>query len=178
MGQGETVELGLGGAQDILALRTAFGCFSTGVTIVTACAPDGRRVGLTANSFTSVSLDPPLALACIDLRSASLAVLEEAGAFAVNVLHAEQQDMAMRFTCKMVDRFHGLEVDTWRTGAPILAGCMANLECELNHVFSAGDHRVCIGKVVKLRYDSVHEPLIFSRGRYRRVDLDNRYVHG
>src|ERR1700676_3934447 len=112
MRQGKTIELGLDGPHDIRALRTAFGCFSTGVTIVTACAPDGRRVGLTANSFTSVSLDPPLALACIDLRSASLAVLEEAAAFAVNVLHAEQQDVAKRFTCKKVDRFDGLEVDT------------------------------------------------------------------
>ncbi len=178
MRQGETIELGPGGTLDIRALRTAFGCFSTGVTIVTACAPNGRRVGLTANSFTSVSLDPPLALACIDLRSASLAVLEDAGAFAVNILHAEQQEVAKRFTCKMVDRFDGLQVDTWRTGAPILAGCMANFECELNHVFSAGDHRVCIGRVVKLRYDPAHEPLIYSRGRYRRVNVENSYEDG
>jgi flavin reductase (DIM6/NTAB) family NADH-FMN oxidoreductase RutF len=175
MRQGETIELGLGRPQDIRALRSAFGCFSTGVTIVTACAPDGRRVGLTANSFTSVSLDPPLALACIDSRSASLAVLEDAGAFAVNVLHAEQQEVAKRFTCKMADRFDGLDVDTWRTGAPILAGCMANFDCELDHVFSAGDHRVCIGRVVKLSYNSVDEPLIFIRGRYRRVYAEDLY---
>ena len=169
MRQCETIEIGLGGPPDIRALRLAFGCFSTGVTVVTARGRDGRRVGLTANSFTSVSLDPPMALACIDHRSASLAVLEDAGAFAVNVLHAEQQDLAKRFTCKIADRFDGLDVDTWRTGAPILPDCMASFECELHHAFSAGDHRICIGRIVKLYYNSAHEPLVFIRGRFRRV---------
>ena len=88
MSQAVTIEFGEGAEHDALALRNAFGCFTTGVTVVTTVAPDGRRVGLTANSFTSVSLDPPLALICVDLKSSSLPALDAAQRFAVNVLHA------------------------------------------------------------------------------------------
>jgi flavin reductase (DIM6/NTAB) family NADH-FMN oxidoreductase RutF len=71
-----------------------------------------------------------------------------------------------------VDRFAGVEVETWRTGVPILSGCMANFECETHQVFDAGDHRVYVGRVVKLRYDPDHEPLVYLQGRFRRVHVD------
>jgi len=172
MSQAVTIELGEGAEHDARALRNAFGCFTTGVTVVTTLGEDGRKVGLTANSFTSVSLDPPLALICVDLKSSSLAALDTAGVFAVNVLPAEQQDVANQFVRKGVDRFAGLETEVWRTGVPILPDCMANFECQTHHVFDAGDHRVYVGRVVKLRYDPDHEPLVYLQGRFRRVHVD------
>lgn len=172
MSRAVTIELGEGGVHDARALRNAFGCFTTGVTVVTTIGLDGGRVGLTANSFTSVSLDPPLALICVDLKSASLPALDAAGRFAVNVLHAEHQALARQFVQKDVDRFIGVETETWRTGVPILPGCMANFECETHQAFDAGDHRVYVGRVVKLRYDPDHEPLVYLQGRFRRVHVD------
>lgn len=172
MSQAVTIELGEGGEHDTRALRNAFGCFTTGVTVVTTLAEDGRRVGLTANSFTSVSLDPPLALICVALNSSSLPALEAAGRFAVNVLHADHQALAQQFVQKNTDRFAGIETETWRTGVPILPGCMANFECETHQAFDAGDHRVFVGRVVKLRYDPDHEPLVYLQGRFRRVHVD------
>ena len=154
------------------ALRDAFGCFTTGVTIVTTRADDGRPVGFTANSFASVSLDPPLALTSIDFKSNSLPHLEAAGKFAVNVLHVDQQDMARRFTAKTGDRFEGTDFETWATGVPILKGCMANFELQTHHAFDAGDHRVIVGRILKVRYDPDHEPLVFLRGRYRKVHTE------
>ncbi|WP_426043873.1 flavin reductase family protein [Caulobacter sp. DWR3-1-2] len=172
MSQAVTIELGEGAAHDARALRSAFGCFTTGVTVITTTGEGGRRVGLTANSFTSVSLDPPLALVCVDLNSRSLSALDAGGLFTVNVLHADQQAMARQFVQKDGDRFAGIDTETWITGAPILPGCMANFECVTHHVFDAGDHRVYVGRVVKLRYDPDHEPLVYLQGRFRRVHVD------
>jgi flavin reductase (DIM6/NTAB) family NADH-FMN oxidoreductase RutF len=172
MSQAVTIELGEGGLHDARALRDAFGCFTTGVTVITTVCADGRKVGLTANSFTSVSLDPPLALICVDLKSSSLPWLDAAGVFAVNVLHAEHQELARNFVRKDVDRFAGVDTETWKTGVPVLSGCMANFECETHQVFDAGDHRVYVGRVVKLRYDPDHEPLVYLQGRFRRVHVD------
>ena len=172
MSQAVTIELGEGAEHDARALRDAFGCFTTGVTVITTVCEDGRKVGLTANSFTSVSLDPPLALVCVDLKSSSLSSLDAAGRWAVNVLHAEHQALARQFVQKNTDRFAGIETETWKTGVPILPGCMANFECETHHVFDAGDHRIYVGRVVKLRYDPDHEPLVYLQGRFRRVHVD------
>jgi flavin reductase (DIM6/NTAB) family NADH-FMN oxidoreductase RutF len=154
------------------ALRDAFGCFTTGVTVVTTRAADGRPVGFTANSFASVSLDPPLALTSIDFKSNSLPHLEASKVFAVNVLHVDQQEIARKFTAKTGDRFEGVETELWDLGVPILKGCMANFELETHHAFDAGDHRVILGRILKVRYDPDHEPLVFLRGQYRKVHTD------
>jgi flavin reductase (DIM6/NTAB) family NADH-FMN oxidoreductase RutF len=161
-----TIDLGGDHEADARALRDAFGCFTTGVTIVTTKGADGGPIGFTANSFASVSLDPPLALVCVDLAANSLPALEAAGVFVVNVLHAGQQELARRFTRKDGDRFSKLHYETWKTGAPVLDGCMASFECETHQAFDAGDHRVFIGRVVKVRMDPDHQPLVFLRGGY------------
>jgi len=157
---------------DARTLRDAFGCFTTGVTVVTTCGPDGRQVGFTVNAFSSVSLDPPLALVCVDHKASSLSILDQAGTFAVNVLHADQEDMARRFTVKSPDRFEGLACETWDRGVPILPGCMANFELETYRSLDAGDHRIFIGRILKVRFDPDHEPLVYLRGRFRRVHTD------
>ena len=167
-----TFELGADPAADALALRGAFGCFTTGVTIVTTVGDGGGPVGFTANSFASVSLKPPLALVCVDNAAASLPALEASGVFAVNVLHSGQRELAHRFARKDGDRFAGTPFETWATGAPILPGCMAVFECAAHHAFDAGDHRVFVGQVLKVRYDPTPEPLVFLRGGYCRVHVD------
>lgn len=166
MSKAVTFDLGQDHVRDARRLRDAFGCFTTGVTVVTTRAADGKPVGFTANSFASVSLDPPLALICVDVAANSLPVLEEAGAFVVNVLHAGQQDTARRFTAKGGDRFKDLATATWQTGAPVIDGCMANFECVTHQAFDAGDHRIFIGRIVKVLMDPDHEPLVFLRGGY------------
>lgn len=166
MSEAVTFELGADHAADARALRDAFGCFTTGVTVVTTKAPDGGPVGFTANSFASVSLDPPLALVCVDLAANSLPALEAAGVFVVNVLHAGQETLARRFTDKNGDRFRDTAYEIWEAGAPVLSGCMANFECETHTAFDAGDHRVFIGRIRKVRMDPDHQPLVFLRGGY------------
>ena len=163
-----TLELGEPSADRTRQLRDAFGCFATGVTIVTCAGADGRPVGLTVNAFTSVSLDPPLVLVCIDAASQSLPAFEAAGAFAVNVLRAGQEDVAWRFTLRDGELFEGSVVETW-AGAPILGGCLANFECVLHQAVDAGDHRILIGRVEKLRYDLGAAPLLFLNSRFREL---------
>lgn len=168
---GRTLDLGQDPATDARTLRDAFGCFTTGVTVVTTLDA-GRPVGFTANSFTSISLDPPLALVSIGHAASCLPALEASGHFVVNVLHVGQEAIARQFTRKVGDRFEGLATETWRTGAPVLAGCMANFECETHHAFDAGDHRVFVGRILRVHHDAAHEPLVFLRGGYRRVHTD------
>eukprot|EP01035_Chromulina_nebulosa_P028050 gene28050-36962_t len=122
---------------DARALRDAFGCFTTGVTIVTTLDRDGRPVGFTANSFASVSLDPPLALICVGNEASCLPALDASGVFVVNVLHVDQQALAAQFARRGADRFEGVTPETWHTGAPVLPGCMANFECRAEQSIDA-----------------------------------------
>lgn len=166
-----TFDLGEDPAADARALRDAFGCFTTGVTVVTTLNGE-TPVGFTANSFTSVSLDPPLALVSIGLTASCLPALTESGVFVVNVLHVGQEAVARQFTRKDGDRFEGLETQLWRTGVPVIDGCMASFECETHHSFDAGDHRVFVGRILRVRFEPDHEPLVYLRGGYRRVHTD------
>ena len=166
-----TFEFGDDAAADARALRDAFGCFTTGVTVVTTLNGE-TPVGFTANSFTSVSLDPPLALVSIGLNASCLPALLTSGRFVVNVLHVDQEAVARQFTRKDGDRFEGLATETWTTGAPVLDGCMASFECETHHSFEAGDHQLFVGRILKVRYDPHHEPLVYLRGGYRRVHTE------
>jgi flavin reductase (DIM6/NTAB) family NADH-FMN oxidoreductase RutF len=156
--------------------RQAVGAFTTGVTVVTTSDDAGVRYGLTANSFTSVSLEPPLVLFCLAEGAPSLDgfVASEPGGsgggspgkhFAINVLASDQEDIARRFARPAPDKFAGL---AWRTGifgAPLLDRCIAHIECKLEHVVPGGDHVIVIGRVHRVRvYDG--EPLVFHRSRF------------
>lgn len=147
-------------------LRKVLGCFSTGVTVVTTM--DGERpVGLTANSFTSVSLEPPLILVSLARTSASLPAFERADAFAVNVLHAGQQQKANLFATRVEDRFSSVAWEPGGLGAPVLHDTLAVLECERYAAHDGGDHRLLIGRVVRAAFGPARDPLIFFRGQYR-----------
>lgn len=153
---------------DLRAYRQSLGSFPTGITVMTA-AHDAQRVGLTANSFGSVSLDPPLVLWSLRTESLSLPVYRQAEHFGVNVLAWHQQDISQRFATPAADRFDGVEVTEGATGAPLISGCAVQYECHLVHEFTTGDHVVLIGEV--LRYRNFHrEPLIFFRGDCRWFD--------
>lgn len=150
---------------DRAVLRRALGNFATGVTVVTTIAPDGRPVGLTANSFTSVSMDPPLVLWCLASKSPNVQTFREAGSFAINVLHAQQRDLCKRFSDPdIADRFEGVSWDAGESGMPVLEGCVATYECKHWAEHEAGDHVVFIGRLTHINYVE-GEPLVFSQGR-------------
>ena len=157
---------------DPRTLRDALGCFATGVTVVTCLDAAGAPVGLTANSFTSVSLDPPLLLVCIAKGAASAAALAGASHFAVNVLQNEQQPASIRFSTRQEDRFGETPWSCGEAGAPILKDSLCVFECERFAVYDGGDHHILVGQVVKASFDASLDPLLYFRGRYRRLHFD------
>lgn len=153
-------------------MRDALGCFATGVTVVTCLDSNGKPVGLTANSFTSVSLDPPLLLVCIAKQAASAEAMIGAGHFAVNVLQTGQQPASIRFSTRHEDRFGPNDWSPGEYGAPVLDQSLGVFECETHAVHDAGDHHMLIGRVVKARFDASLDPLLYFRGSYRRLHFD------
>lgn len=154
---------------DARTLRDAMGCFATGITIVTAVDGDGRPVGLTANSFTSVSLDPPLLLVCIANSAGTAPVLRSAANFGVNVLQIGQQPASNRFAGKGEDRFAATAWGPGETGVPLLDGSLVSFECRRHAVHEAGDHFLLIGDVVRAQFEPRRDPLLYFRGKYRRL---------
>ncbi len=145
--------------------RDALGHFATGVTIVTTVTGDGAPVGLTVNSFNSVSLDPPLVLWSLARSSRNLRVFTAAEHFAVNVLAADQADLAQRFAGRDEDKFAGVHWVPGAGGMPLIAGCAARFQCRVSFRYEGGDHLIFVGEVVAL--DQSGKPaLVFHRGRY------------
>ncbi|WP_264313845.1 p-hydroxyphenylacetate 3-hydroxylase reductase component [Pseudomonas putida] len=155
-------------AFDSRAFRRALGNFATGVTVVTAAGPSGRKVGVTANSFNSVSLEPALILWSIDKRSTSHEVFEEASHFAVNILAADQIELSNNFARPKDDRFAGIDYQEGAGGAPLLADCSARFQCEKFQQLDGGDHWILVGKVVAFD-DFGRSPLLYHQGAYSMV---------
>ncbi len=147
-------------------LRAALGRFATGVTIITCAGPGGAPVGLTANSFSALSLDPPLVLWSLRQASGSLAAFDASPHFAVNVLAESQVDLSRRFASSQADKFAEGAWGAGLGGAPVLSGCAAVFECEVASRQVAGDHVLFIGRVLRLADLSV-APLLFQGGHYR-----------
>jgi flavin reductase (DIM6/NTAB) family NADH-FMN oxidoreductase RutF len=148
--------------------RDALAQFTTGVTIVTAIAPDGSPRGFTANSFTSVSLNPPLVLACIDRGAHSYDAFTQGSGFAVNILSQDQRELSQRFASKSAEKFAGVAWSKGATGLPIIDGALAWLECRHWRRVTAGDHVVLIGEVVNLGVNS-GQPLAYFGSSYGAV---------
>jgi flavin reductase (DIM6/NTAB) family NADH-FMN oxidoreductase RutF len=147
-------------------LRNALGAFATGVTVVTAAGDGGWRVGVTANSFTSLSLEPPLVLWCLARESSSLPAFREAPHFAINVLAAGQHHLSRLFARSGVDKFAGVDVRPGVHGIPMLDGALAHYVCRSVRQIEAGDHVIFIGEVES--YELFEgEPLVFHSGSYR-----------
>jgi flavin reductase (DIM6/NTAB) family NADH-FMN oxidoreductase RutF len=162
-----------------LDLRRACGQFATGVTVVTVTDGDGVR-GMTANSFTSVSLDPPLVLVSIDLRNRTHELVRQNGRFAVNVLAQRHQPWSDRFAGRGGDHQHVFDDVPHRIvdGVLILDGAPAVFVCRLVAVHAAGDHSLFLGEVEHLEYQPTQEPLLFFGGRYRSLDIPDDAVAG
>jgi flavin reductase (DIM6/NTAB) family NADH-FMN oxidoreductase RutF len=153
---------------DIQEFRRASGCFTTGVAILTTVRPDGEPMGLTVNSFTSVSLAPPLVLVCVHGGSRVLEPLLIAGRFGINVLAADQRDLSTRFA---TDRSCALAWETGPTGVPLIPGALAVFECELSRDFDGGDHRILVGRVLRLAAGE-GAPLVRYGSAYRGLEPD------
>ena len=154
---------------DPAAFRRALGRFATGVTIVTTVDEAGQRYGVTANSYNSVSLDPPLVLWSLARNSHSLAAFQGSRAFAIHVLGAEQQDLALTFAGRgEQDKFAGLSLRTGHGGVPLFAGCAALFECETQANYDGGDHVIILGRVVNFERGE-GAPLLFHDGNFARI---------
>jgi flavin reductase (DIM6/NTAB) family NADH-FMN oxidoreductase RutF len=144
--------------------RTALGMFATGVTIVTARTPEGKVIGLTASSFNSVSLDPPLVLWSLSQAAASLPAFRAGSHYAINVLAAEQKLLAERFSLKGTDRFAGVNFVEGTGGAPLLADAAATFECFNRSRYEEGDHVIFVGEVERCGWCPGASPLLFHGG--------------
>jgi flavin reductase (DIM6/NTAB) family NADH-FMN oxidoreductase RutF len=154
-------------AFDSAKQRKIMGQFVTGVTVVTTGGKAGSH-GLTANAVASLSLDPPLVLVAVDVRAHSLEFLRANRCFAVNILRLEQENMSRRFATPGPKDFHGLAVSLAVTESPILADCLAFLDCRVVDILPGGDHEIFIGEIVAGELNG-GEPLLYYSGKYRRM---------
>lgn len=157
-------------------LRKAFGTFMTGVTVVTTREDNGSLRGFTANSFSSVSLDPPLLLVCLNKAAGSCAAFSAAKTFAVNILSESQKAVSGNFASKKADKFADIEFETSATGNPVLPGSIAWFDCEQHNLVDAGDHVILIGRVTSYSHIDAN-PLGYARGGYITLGLEQSAVN-
>ena len=155
-------------AIDPRQLRNALGRFPTGVTVITTATADGKREGLTANSFAALSLDPPLVLWSLGKRAQSLAGFQAAGRFAINVLAAHQADISHHFATPRADKFADVDTIEGQGGCPLIPGALAQFECTTHQAIDAGDHILFIGRVGHFAYAD-GPALAFNAGQYGTV---------
>lgn len=154
---------------DAAQFRQLLGRFATGVTIITVTAPDGRLLGMTANSLTSVSLHPPLISVCVDCESGMHRAILAVDQFVVNILSSSQETLARRFADKHEDRFEGIGYHISPEGLILLGGVLAHLECQRQAEYPGGDHTIVIGRVIGgATYKG--RPLLYYRGGYAALE--------
>jgi len=146
--------------------RAALGMFATGVTIVTARTVTGELVGLTANSFNSVSLDPPLVLWSLGRAAGSMHAFSTGSHYAINILAADQKALAERFAAREPDRWTGVDFSDGVAGSPLLAGAAATFECFNRSRYEEGDHVIFVGEVERCSHREGASPLLFHGGRF------------
>ena len=156
---------------DTKALREAFGWFPTGIAVVTASFQEVSHIGITVNSFTSVSLDPPLVLWCIDRRSRRYPHFAQAPGFTVSILASGHREVSTRLAQAGEHNLDGIALMPTELGPPALADALAVFECARESVQDAGDHAILIGRVLRFaRHDGAGAPLVYFRGRYGALD--------
>lgn len=146
--------------------RAALGMFATGVTIVTASTAEGELVGLTANSFNSVSLSPALVLWSLSRTAGSFEAFRKGRHYAINILSADQQALARRFSEKIPDRFSGVAWEQGLGGAPLISGAVAHFECANRSQYAEGDHMIFVGEVQRCAHVPGASPLLFHGGKF------------
>ena len=153
---------------DKTIFRTGLSRFVTGVTIITTHDEKGQPTGFTANSFTSLSLDPPLVLFCLSRNSNCFQAFTANPSFAVNILKESQQELAAHFATQDEAKFSGVSFRTGETGVPLIPECLANLECYTMEIFPGGDHMIFVGEV-KETHLGEGAPLLFYRSEYHSI---------
>lgn len=153
---------------DSAAFRRALSQFASGVTVLTTRGADGRARGLTVSAFCSVSLHPPLVLACVDRRADANTGLRESGVFGISILGEDQEDVSRRFAGRGDEKFDRTALRQGRHGVPLVEGALAQIECRVRSFHEEGDHTVWVGEVLAL---SSHRgrPLVYQAGAYRKV---------
>jgi flavin reductase (DIM6/NTAB) family NADH-FMN oxidoreductase RutF len=156
---------------DSIAWRNAMGKFATGITVVTTTDAGGKPQGMTVNAFTSLSLEPPMLLVCLDNKSSTLTHILESRKFCVHFLSEEQEDVSRAFARKgEADKFEGFPYFAGETGVPVLEGCLAYVECGLRKAVEGGDHQILLGDGLRLVVPSSEAgPLLFFGGKYGRL---------
>ena len=149
--------------------RRALGQFGTGVTVITTCEPDGTPRGFTANSFSSVSLNPPLVSVCVASTAASAAVFKTTPWFSINILAEEQRDVSNVFATQRPDKFLVTEWKLGKTGMPLISGTLVTFECSQHTIVEAGDHLILIGRVEAFETREGW-PLLYYRGAYQTLE--------
>lgn len=154
--------------------RDVLGCYASGITVITALGSDGP-VGMTCQSFSSVSLDPPLITFIPARTSRAWPLIQRAGRFCVNILAADQEHVSAQMATKGVDKFAGIDWEPATvTGSPVIRGTLAHLDCTIHATYEGGDHFIVVGRVEHLETQpegaEITEPLLYYRGRYRTTD--------
>jgi flavin reductase (DIM6/NTAB) family NADH-FMN oxidoreductase RutF/AcrR family transcriptional regulator len=157
------------GAFDSGRFRHVLGHFATGVAVITAAGPSGSA-GMVVSSFTSVSLEPPLVAFLPDKSSTSWPEIRTAGSFCVNILSSGQEQLCAQFARRGGDKFAGVKWSVAPSGAPVLDGVMAWIDCELTQTFESGDHYIAIGRVLHLEAAEIGAPLVFFQGGYQQLE--------
>jgi flavin reductase (DIM6/NTAB) family NADH-FMN oxidoreductase RutF len=147
-------------------LRRVMGHYATGVTVITTFSKEGKLHGLTANAVSSLSLEPPLLVVCVDKKAESYPCFEESGVFTVNILADDQEDLSRRFAVSGGEKFEGVAYRRGGNGAPILHGVLAHLECKVHAAYEGGDHTIYVGLIEEAETRDA-KPLLFYRGGYR-----------
>jgi flavin reductase (DIM6/NTAB) family NADH-FMN oxidoreductase RutF len=150
---------------DAQELRQVMGHFATGVTVITTMDKAGTPFGLTANAFTSLSLNPPLVLICVDKGVQCYSCFEESKVFAVNVLSEEQEEISRRFATKGIKKFSGIKWHMSENGVALLDGAIGYIECKVVKSYDGGDHTIYIGEILRAS-SAGNRPLIFFKGQY------------
>lgn len=152
--------------EDTRALRNALGNFATGITVMTTLDTNGKPQGMTANSFSSVSLEPPLVSWCVGRESRLFNLFQSTHYFAVNILHRNQQSVSQLFSNSHDNKFEETPWHSGLNGLPLLDDCYCQLQCKIEHRYSAGDHVILIGRVLDFKSQPM-SPLIFHGGQYQ-----------
>ena len=155
-------------AIDSQELRRILGHFATGVTVITTKDLAGAPFGLTANAFTSLSLNPPLILICVDKAAQCYSCFADSNVFTVNFLSEDQEEISRRFATKGADKFMGLKWHEGANGVAVLDGAIGYLECKIVRSYEGGDHTIIVGEVLN-GVAAGNRPLLFFRGKYRRL---------
>ncbi len=155
-------------ALDPRDIRNVMGHFATGVTVITTKDKTEKPFGLTVNSFTSLSLNPPLVVVCIDRTVDCYPCFEESKLFAVNILSEEQEELSRRFATKGIEKFEGIKWHRGKNSVPLLDGTLGALECNVAQSYEGGDHTIYLGEIVTATAFG-DRPLLFFKGKYHRL---------